>query len=90
MNIAHLEGLILGLHFLVVTNNNSISFGFVAQGFVVKGFGIAFLYGSSSFGSFGQGSLNFAKEGILEKFNLFSQDKPIILNVEENFTFVNA
>ena len=34
--------------------------------------------------------LDFAKKEILEKINLFSQDKPIFLSVGENFTFANA
>ena len=36
------------------------------------------------------GKLNYVKEGILETFNLFSEDKTFFLSVGENFTFANA
>ena len=51
---------------------NDISFGFVAQGLVVKGFGVAFLYESRTFEKTG-----FCQKGILEKYIYFLQEKPI-------------
>ena len=57
---------------IVVTIVNSISFGFVARGLFVKGFGVAFLYGSRTFEEIG-----FCQKGNFGKVQPFSsQDKP--------------